>query len=157
MLIINKRETLFSGGFRLCKQENGLTLLEVVICLALLSILLLSFSILFNYSLDISNEAGRISQASFLAQEEMEKLLSNSYTDLLALGVSLNGGSFPASSTPKPLGAYDEFLYSYSIAYETLIFNGYPVQGLRLEVLLILQEDGRQIAKFTTFVQDITI
>ena len=126
------------------RQEKGLTLLEVVISVALLSIILLSFTNLFSNNFAASIQTGRITQAAALAQEKMEELLSCSYDELLHTGAGANG-------VPFALDDFDGFFCSYNIIDETLELDGYPVDGLRLEVV-ILQGEEKQVAKFTSFV-----
>ena len=74
----------------------------------------------------------------------MEELLSCSYDELLHTRAEANGVSFP-------LDGFDGFFCSYNITDETLELDGYPVDGLCLEVV-ILQGEEKQIAKFTSFV-----
>ena len=121
--------------------ETGFTLIEVVVCTALFSILLISYSHLFNSTLAISGEAGHITMAACLAQEKMEGLLSVPVADLV-----------PGFSESVPLYFGAGFYYDCAVVPDTLYLDGYTIQGLRLEVA-VLQEGGRQIAGFTSFIR----
>lgn len=123
--------------------EAGMTLLEVVLGVALLSIVFLSFTNLFAGGLSASLESGRISQAVLLAQEKMEILRASSYTELLAMPAQGLGASLPGS---------DNLQYYYRIVDETLLFGGYPAQGLRLNVIIMQGE--REIVSIVSFVRE---
>ena len=124
--------------------ETGLTLIEVVVCTALFSILLISYSHLFNSTLAISGEAGHITLAACLAQEKMEELLATPAAELV-----------PGSSETLPLDFGAGLSYTFAITPETLLLGGHAVHGLRLEVA-VLQEGGGQIAGFTSFIRQET-
>jgi len=138
-------------------SRKAFTLLEVVVCLGLISIVLLSFTRLFINSFAATVQAGQTTQATALAQEKMEALLSYSYADLLDLGAELNGGFFSCpsevSSVPAAIEGFDNFFCYYTIAYDTLELDGCPVDGLRLEVI-ILQGEEKQVVKFLSFVRE---
>lgn len=125
-------------------SENGLTLLEVVVCIALLSIVLLSFTNLFSSSIAALVQAGKTTQAAALAQEKMETLLGCSYDELIEKEAELNG-------IPVVLDGFEDFTYYHYITGDTLELGGYQVNGLRLEVGII-QGEGKQLVKFTAFV-----
>jgi len=125
------------------RAEAGMTLLEVVVGVALLSIVFLSFINLFAAGLGASLESGRVSQAALLAQEEMELLRSSSYGVLSAKGAAWLGASLPGSENFQP---------RYRISGETLLFGGYPVRGLRLDVI-IMQGDS-EVVRVVSFVRE---
>jgi len=121
-------------------RERGVTLVEVIICAALFSILLFAFINLINSSLDISVKAGDITLAVLLAQEKMEELLATPYADLPAEGLSI----------AAPLNFGCGLQYYCSITVDMIEFDGYMLHGLLLEVA-VLSEGGEQIAGFTSF------
>jgi len=118
-------------------------LLEVVFGVALLSIVFLSFINLFAVGLNASMESGRISQAALLAQEKTEILLANTYTVLSAKPAQGQGVYLPSS---------ENFQRHYRITGETLLFGGYPVRGLRLDVIVLRGE--REVVRFVSFVRE---
>ena len=126
-----------------CIREKGLTLLEVVVSIALLSIILLSFTNLFSSSLAASVQAGKTTQATALAQEKMETLLGCSYDELIEKGAELNG-------IPIVLDDFEDFTYYHNITSDTLELGGYRINGLRLEIGII--QGRKQLVKYTTFV-----
>ncbi len=141
---------------KLWRSEKGLTLLEVVLSMAVLSIVLLSFTNLFSSGFAASVQAGRTSQAAALAQEKMEVLRAHSYGELLQLGGVLNEGVFPCpaaavSATPAAIGGFDGLILDYSMSCDLLQFDGYPVQALRLDVV-VRQEEGRLLVHYTSYV-----
>lgn len=123
--------------------EKGLTLLEVVVCIALLSIVLLSFTNLFSSSIAALVQAGKTTQAVALAQEKMETMLRCSYDELIEKKAE-NG-------IPVVLDDFEDFTCYHNITGDTLEMGGYQVNGLRLEVGII-QGEGKQFVKFTAFV-----
>ncbi|HAP31527.1 MAG TPA: hypothetical protein DCQ14_00505 [Firmicutes bacterium] len=125
------------------RVEAGMTLLEVVLGVALLSIVFLSFINLFAAGLGASMESGRVSQAALLAQEEMELLRANSYGVLSAKGAAWLGASLPGSENFQP---------RYLISGETLLLGSYPVRGLRLDV--IIMQGDRGIVRVFSFVRE---
>ena len=125
------------------RAEAGMTLLEVVLGVALLSIVFLSFTNLFAVGLGASLQSGQISQAAMLAQEEMELLRANSYGVLSAKAAAGHGISLPGSQNFQPL---------YRISNETLLFGGYPVRGLRLDVIIMQGES--EVVRFISFVRE---
>ncbi|NLX91068.1 MAG: type II secretion system protein [Firmicutes bacterium] len=127
-----------------CTREKGLTLLEVVVSIGLLSIILLSFTNLFNSSHAASVQAGKTTQAAALAQEKMETLLGCSYEELIEKEAELNG-------IPVVPEGFEDFTCYHNITHDTLELNGYQVNGLRLEVGIV-QGEGKQLVKFTAFV-----
>ncbi len=136
--------------------ESGLTLLEVVLSMAVLSIVSLSFLNFFASGFGAIVQAGRISHAAALAQEKMEELRVNTYGELLQMGMELSDGNFPCptaavSSSPISIIGYDEYQRFYRIACHALEFDGYLLQGLSLEVV-VQQGEGRKVAGFTSFV-----
>lgn len=124
------------------RDEAGMTLLEVVMGVALLAVVFLSFTNLFAGGLHASLESGRISQAALLAQEKMELLRTSSYAMLWAKRTEGHGGVLPGS---------ENYQYFYRITGETLLFDGYPVHGLYLD-LIIMQEE-REVARVVSFVR----
>lgn len=140
------------------RSETGLTLLEVILSVAILSIVSLTFINLFGSNYAISVQSGRTSQASALAQEKMEVLRANSFADLVQMGSELDSeaNSCPmiaGSSIPVSIKDYDELQYYYGICCHELEFDGYTVKGLRLEVG-ILQGEERVVVRITTFVPE---
>ncbi len=138
------------------RSEKGLTLLEVVLSVAILSIVSLTFINLFGSSFAVSVQSGRTSRATALAQGKMEVLLANSFEELAQMGSELNIGvnSCPmmaGSSVPVFIKDYDELAYYYNIHSHEMKFDGYTVKGLRLEVA-ILQREERELVRITTFV-----
>jgi len=125
------------------RAEAGMTLLEAVLGVALLSIVFLSFTNLFAGGLSASLESGRISQAALLAQEKMELLRANSYAELSTMSVQGHGASLPGS---------ENLQYYYRIVDETLQFGGYPAQGLRLNVIIMQGE--REVVSIVSFVRE---
>ncbi len=125
-------------------RENGLTILEFVVSLALISIALLSFANLLSSSLAAAVQAGRITQAAALAQEKMETLLSYSYGELAAEEAEQGEASLALEN-------FAGLTCSHNITSEGLELDGYRIEGLRLEVGATL-EGGKEFAKFVTFV-----
>lgn len=123
--------------------DAGMTLLEVVLGVALLGIVFLSFTNLFAGGLGASLESGRITQAALLAQEKMEQLRANSYASLLAQQGQVHGGALPGS---------DNLRYSYHISGETLLFGSHPVHGLRLDLTILRGE--KAVVRFVSFVRE---
>ena len=141
---------------RLWRCERGLTLLEIVLGMALLSIVLLSLANLFSTGFAASVHAGRISQAAVLAQEKMEVLQAHTYEELLQMGAVLNDGVYPCpgaavSSTPEFISGFEGLLLNYSMTCDLLQFDGYSLQGLRLDVM-VQHEEGKQTVRFTSFI-----
>ncbi len=141
---------------RLWRCEEGVTLLEVVLSVAILSIVGLSFTNLLSSGFTASVQSGRTSQGAVLAQEKMEVLRAHTYGELLQMGAALNGGVFSCptaavSSIPAAISGFDSLELNYSITCYLLHFDGYPVQALRLEVV-VRQEEGRQVARFISFI-----
>lgn len=136
--------------------EDGFTLLEVVISAALLAIVVLSLAGLFGSGFAASIKAGQITQAAALAQETMEELRACSYAELLALGAELNDGFFPCPgevcSKPEQVSGFEGFTRYYTLACHTIEFDGYLVDGLRLEVT-ILQQADREVVSYISFVR----
>lgn len=119
-----------------------MTLLEVVLGVALLSIVFLSFTNLFAVGLGASLQSGQISQAALLAQEEMELLRANSY-GVLSAKTAAGHRTMPGSQN---------FQLLYRISGETLLFGGYPVRGLRLDVIIMQGES--EVVRFVSFVRE---
>ena len=141
---------------KLWRGETGLTLLEVVLSMAVLGIASLSFINFFGSTFGASMQAGRISQASVMAQETMEVLRVNTYGELLQLGAELSGGIFPCptatvSSKTMFINGFDGLQCNYSITCDVLEFDGYTIQGLRLDAA-VRQREGRLVARITSFV-----
>ena len=138
------------------RSEVGLTLLEVVLSVAILSTVALSFVNLFGSGFGASMQAGRISQATVLAQEKMEVLHAHSYAELLQRGVELSGGIFPCpgnavSSTPEDVSGFDGLQRYFSMQCDLLEFDGYMLEGISLEVV-VQQGEGRALARFNSFI-----
>lgn len=138
--------------------EEGLTLLEIVFSMAVLSVVVLSFTNLFASAFGASVQTGRTSQAAAVAQEKLEVLGSRSYDELLLLGEELNGGVFPcpggaASSIPADVSGIEGLRWYYSLTCDSFDFDGFLLQVLRLEVV-VLDEGDRQLARFGSYVQE---
>ena len=138
------------------RSEMGLTLLEVVLSVAILSIVSLTFINLLSSSFAVSVQSGRTSQATALAQEKMEVLRTNSFEELVNIGSELGSGTnscpmIAGSSTPVFIKDYDDLQYYFGIRCHELEFDGYTVKGLRLKVT-ILRGEEREIVHITTFV-----
>jgi prepilin-type N-terminal cleavage/methylation domain-containing protein len=133
------------SGEKYIKGKKGLTLLELIVSIALLSIALLSFGNLLSSSLAATVQAGRVTQAASLAQERMETLLSCSLDELCAQETAPDGVLIP-------LDGFDRFRCSQIVREDSLVLGSYQIDGLRLEVEIALDE-GRELAKFVTFVR----
>jgi hypothetical protein len=124
--------------------------------MAALSIVLLSLVNLFSTGFAACVHAGRTSQAAVLAQEKMEVLRAHTLEELLQKGTVLNDGVYPCpgavvSSTPEVISGFEGLLLNYSMTCDLLQFDGYPLQGLRLDVM-VQQEEGKQTVRFASFI-----
>lgn len=147
---------IFSQGVEksLRRDEQGLTLLEVVLSMAILSVVLLAFTSLFGSGFGASVQTGMMSRAAALAQEKMEVLRAHTFEELLAKGAELTGGDFtcPHAAATSPLKEIDGFCVYYSIFCKQLELAEYSLPALCLEV--IIEKEGRQLARLVSFVPE---
>jgi prepilin-type N-terminal cleavage/methylation domain-containing protein len=90
------------------RSSNGLSLIEVCIAIAILAVMLTSFSGIFNQGYRFLRKARMNNLACLLAQEQMEKLLHNSSFSYLG---SINGATQPLSAP------YQDFSGQVNITY----------------------------------------
>ena len=67
------------------KPDGGFSMIEVVICMALSGFALLGLAQLFSYSVLTNVRADRISNATFLAQQQIDHLRSLTADELMAI------------------------------------------------------------------------
>ena len=73
---------------RACKKKKGFTLVEVIIGIALVAIALLGLAQLFTYSVMNNSRSDRMSNATCLAQQQVETLRNLTADELDALTVN---------------------------------------------------------------------
>ena len=68
------KDKLFWNPIKLIKKQDGTTLIELVVAIAILSIIVTSFLIFFVQSSQTTQSSENITDATYLAKEEMEYL-----------------------------------------------------------------------------------
>ena len=90
------------------KKEDGVTLVELLAAIAILSIIVTSFLAYFIQAADTNNRTDEVNEATFLAQEEMERVtyLSGSEVDHKTVPKSDNGNIDTTITYDKESGLY---------------------------------------------------
>ncbi|WP_431029586.1 hypothetical protein [Lysinibacillus sp. LZ02] len=118
---------------KLLKSEKGITLLETVVSLLLISIILISFFSFFVQSKKTNSSSESISEATYIAQKEMEQIYTLSKSSsLLNLSTTYLQGLEYTSVYPTGIGNTNnctgtantnQTVYSAIFAYERPIEN----------------------------------
>lgn len=144
------------------KNENGLSLIEVVVSILIISVILISFFSFFIQSKKVNVQANNISDATYTAQAEMEKIFlvsksvsrntisttfdfNNGYTFQQQLTGSCNSTSktdFSFSNKYIYTKTVDDFL----VELEVSILCNYP-HLTNLKITVFEQRNGQQISK----------
>ncbi len=125
--------------------EEGLTLVEVAVSVALLGAVTVSLLFILAGGISAVFTSGRQTQAAALAQEKMESLKAVPYEELESKAVLLDGGR--ESEQPGMPG----FEISYGIDRKTVLVENYLLQGLEIEIE-VWYEGTRRPVSITSFV-----
>lgn len=113
-------------GIRNLKKENGFTLLEVIVAVAILTFGLLAVASMQVRAITGNDLASRISEASGWGQQKVEELLGLSYTD-----ADLDPTGNPHTEQNPPAG--------YTITWNVTDNN--PVNNVKLIVVTVTWQD----------------
>ena len=94
------RKSLINGSMK--RSVSGLTLAEVILCLGLLAMLLLSIEALFHGLLGSSTKSGDATVATLIAQQRLEELVAQQPSNL-----SQYGNDFPTQVLSRDLYTRD--------------------------------------------------
>ncbi|MFL2070942.1 prepilin-type N-terminal cleavage/methylation domain-containing protein [Marinilactibacillus psychrotolerans] len=106
------KDKLFWNPIKLIKKQEGTTLIELIVAIAILSIVVTSFLIFFVQSSQTTQSSENITDATYLAQEEMEylyhlsdsKTLDESIQALTEHASSVNGSGLDKTFTIQSEG-----------------------------------------------------
>lgn len=144
------------------KNENGLSLIEVVASILIISVILISFSSFFIQSKKVNVQSNNISDATYTAQAEMEKifLVSKSVPrNMISTTFDFNNGyafqqqiAGSCNSTSKTDFSYsNKYIYTktvddFLVKLEVSILCNYP-DLTNVKITVFEQRDGQQISK----------
>lgn len=126
------------------KDEKGVTLLELILLIVVLSIAMLPLSRLVTMNLKFSSEMTKVTEATFKAQDKMEQVLAD-YTQTTDGFDSLAVHGYDSDSYPTPVNAsfYHEVDngYTMEVAIDTALSN--MLNGIRyLDVTVTVSEQN---------------
>jgi type IV pilus modification protein PilV len=85
--------------------EKGFTLIEVLVAMAVFSVALLGLEKMHLTAIQVNSVASRLTQATTLAQDRVERLLAMPYNDPLLVDNTATG-SFTSYTDPNPPQGY---------------------------------------------------
>ena len=139
-------------------DKMGFSLIEVILALAILGVVGVSLMYFVLNSYTFSARTGNKTQASFLAQEKMETILSMPFDKLLDHAMTLNTDfSCPGGVAQSPLeqvNGFDHITRAYQIKCIRVQAAGYPVELLKVTVETFNRHTGKRYVEIISYVKE---
>ncbi|RJX28007.1 MAG: type II secretion system protein [Dethiobacter sp.] len=132
--------------------EDGFTLIEIAVTIAILGLVMITFGSFFTGSYVNVFAAGRKTQALNLAQEKMEELKSRGYHSLGNEYLEDKENYSFAEEYPE-FGETQGFRREFRLQRESLMIKGYEAAGIKVEVSVSYQSNRRSVS-LTSFIKE---